>query len=235
MQTTIAIVSACISAAALLISTATFFWNKRKHNVEAQSAARSQLTNLIFELTNISVAFEQLRAAPAHADPNIVNMRRVLNSRRSFIVEYAERCIEKIDPVQVSSTELQIMAIACDGAGFMEKTEKYWNLAVERSATPESKVYHLRGFARFLFRQGKSELARDHYMQAITVPRAASDQQKYTNVETYIMWASVEKEFGYTEEARRQIQIAANEVQRLQHEPSRSELNRRIATFVEQL
>jgi tetratricopeptide (TPR) repeat protein len=219
--------SAIIACAALIVSVFNFRWTMKQKKSESVTSKRKLLTDLIYELLNVSTAFEQVRSNEANGQPQAIGVRRLLNSRRRFLVNYAEQVAAEIES-QVSDIEYQTIAIAWDSAGNREKAKIYWEKCVEASPSSAMRVYNLRGYARFLFGIGQIAQGRDIYNKATLVEHANLEAYRFDGIETLLMWAKAESEYDYNNEANRLIEMAKSEIERLSHAPSRQFLKNRI-------
>jgi tetratricopeptide (TPR) repeat protein len=227
MSTSSVEASAIVAGFALAVSLANFLWTVSQKKSDVQGGQRKQLTDLMFELTNISVAFEQINSSPNNNEIGAISMRRVLNSRRTFIAEYAERIAKDIDSL-VSSVEFRILAGAWDAAGDREKARKYWERAVERSANPAEKIYCLRGLAYFHYWNGNSAMGRERYREASQIELPNSDAYRTDQIDTYLFWANAEFRYEFVDEARRQLAVAIAEIGRVTNAGLRANLIGRI-------
>jgi hypothetical protein len=64
-------------------------------------------------------------------------------------------------------------------------------------------MQNLRGNARFQFSAGNAQLGRRKYQESLEMNLPDSDSLRRMRADTFAMWAQVEWEFGYIEEAKR--------------------------------
>jgi hypothetical protein len=221
------LLSALIACMALFVSVVNFHWTMKQKKSDSAASKRKLLTDLIYELLNVSTAFEQVRINEANGQARTIGLRRLLNSRRRFLVDYAERIASEIES-QVSDIEYQTIAVAWDNAGNREKAKIYWEKCVEASPSSGMQVYNLRGHARFLFGIGQIAQGRDVYNKATLVQHANIEAYRFDGIDTLLMWAMAESEYGYNNEASRLVLMAKSEAERLPHSPTRQALQDRI-------
>jgi tetratricopeptide (TPR) repeat protein len=154
-------------------------------------------------------------------------MRRVLNSRRRFLVDCADRLLLGIASL-VTDGEYQILAVAWDSVGDHEKARDCWAKCVERSPNDAMRIFNLRGYARYLYRIGQAATGRETYGKAVSIETADTDTARQTKADTYLMWAKTEEQYGYLDEARRLLAFGRNEIERVGFEPSRKQLRARV-------
>lgn len=142
--------------------------------------------------------------------------------QRRYLADHAEYLAKQI-PTLVSDIDYNVLAVAFDAIGDYEKAQVHWESCVRSSVSDPIRAMNLRGFARFLFFQGNTQLGRKKYAESLEIDLPDTDNVRRLRADTYALWARVEMEFGYAEEARRLASQARSTAQRIGHSGMREE------------
>jgi tetratricopeptide (TPR) repeat protein len=88
--------------------------------------------------------------------------------------------------------EYSLVAQALDIVGDIPEADRYWQDAVGASPSDYYRIVNKRGYADFLFRQGRHQAGRKQYEEAASILDNDSDFNKWTNGYTYQMWFNSE-------------------------------------------
>lgn len=83
----------------------------------------------------------------------------------------------------------------------------------------------------FLFGQGKYQLGRSNFEEALKIVVEDNDSYRRDITDTYLMWAKLEREHNNIDDAERAINSAKGACSRIGNKISREEMQRRIADF----
>jgi tetratricopeptide (TPR) repeat protein len=103
----------------------------------------------------------------------------------------------------VNDVEFAIIAQGLFIAGDQLQAEAFYEKAIKASPSPYYKVLNTRAYAGFLFHQGKYQMGRNTFQQALEILSDDSEFTKYTNGFTYQMWMVSEFNSHFGEEAER--------------------------------
>jgi tetratricopeptide (TPR) repeat protein len=216
-----------IASFALLVSLGVAFWTVWQKISDNAGTARKSFNEIIVELSNTAVRFEEIIAFDK--DRQLTNLRRVLNSRRRFLVVQAESILPHLAG-GISDIENQLLAIAWDSSGDHVKARHYWEKCVDASPTPQIRAFNLRGLARYLYRIGMPDLGRERYRESSILEVSWTKETYNHKIDTYLMWARTEIDHGYIEEAKRIFALAVADTDRVSFAPARREFHHRLAS-----
>ncbi len=161
------------------------------------------MTDIIAELTKVSIAYNQLDLDyPQSSEPTIINLRRNYSNQRRYLANHGEFLAGQI-PELTSDIDCIVLAAAFDSTGDYIRAQKFFELAVEKSPTNVLRMWNLRGLARFWFNQGNAQRGRKTYEESLQLPVPDTDSVRYNVADTYLLWSRIEDEYGYQDEAKR--------------------------------
>jgi hypothetical protein len=138
-----------LAGLAFFFSIASFILTFRQRAIEDQRNTRKALTDVIAELSKVSLAFNQLDFEhPGSTERSVVNFRRTYNGQRRYLANHGEFLAEQI-PTLTTDVDCVTLASAFDSAGDFVRAQKYFELSVNKSPTNIIRVWNLRGLARF--------------------------------------------------------------------------------------
>ena len=188
---------------AFIFSIASFILTFRQRAIEDRSSTRKALTDVIAELTNVSIAYNNLDLQhPGSVDQAIINLRRNYNNQRRYLANHGEFLATQI-PGLTSDIDYVSLAFAFQSGGDYAKAHKFYELAVDKSPNNVLKMWNLRALARFWFVQGNAALGRKIYQDALQLEVPDTDSLRHTVADTYLLWSRLEDEHGYVDEAKR--------------------------------
>ena len=179
-----------------IISLVVTFIQKRHQD---RLASRKALTDVIAAIAAGNIEMSKLWTLPA--TPDVVALRRGLNSQRRYLATHGDMLIAEI-PELVSDADHSLVADAFDAIGNIEKAETHWRHAVKRASGPLLRAVNLRGLAGFRFRLGRGQAAREAYREALASITDDDDRSRRERADTLVMWALAERDFGYADEAK---------------------------------
>jgi tetratricopeptide (TPR) repeat protein len=179
------------------------FFAFRQRATEDQRNTRKALTDVVAELTKVSIAYNQLDLQhPRSVDWAIINLRRNYNTQRRYLAIHGEFLAAQI-PELTSDIDCISLAYAFESSGDYTKAQKFYELAVEKSPTNVLKMWNLRALARFWFVLGNAERGRRTYEEALQLQKPDTDSLRQAVADTYLLWSRLEDEHGYLDEAKR--------------------------------
>jgi tetratricopeptide (TPR) repeat protein len=188
---------------AFIFSIASFILTFRQRAIEDRRSTRKALTDVVAELTNVSIAYNNLDLQhPGSVDQAIINLRRNYNNQRRYLANHGEFLATQI-PGLTSDIDYVSLAFAFQSGGDYAKAQKFYELAVDKSPNNVLKMWNLRGLARFWFVQGNAALGRKIYQDALQLEVPDTDSLRQTVADTYLLWSRLEDEHGYVDEAKR--------------------------------
>ncbi len=213
-----------ISVIALIVSIFSNFFQKAKEN---QRSIRKNLSDTLESVTKINFENSKLRKEGGSEEVEVVEMRRIYNSQRRILVAHADFLILKYDKI-VTEIDCNIMAGAYANIGDAQKAEFYWKKTIDKSESGPIKHMNLRGYALFLFRQGKIEVGRSKYKEALLIDLPDNDPTRILTTDTYLMWAAAEKNTNNKSEETKLINDAISTCSRIGNNNSRLQMEKRI-------
>jgi tetratricopeptide (TPR) repeat protein len=213
-----------ISILSLIIS---IFQKKR----ERDWTIRKNLSGTLENVTKINIEVAKLKQDNIlYASEDGVGLRRVYNSQRRILIAHADFLVTRYDLLATES-DCNVLAGAFDNIGDYEKSEIYWVKTIEKSRSNSIKHMNLRGYARFLFFQGKFQLGRSKFEEALKLYMPDTDANRRQVSDTYFMWATVEREFNNYPEVERLIRLGQSYCDRIGHLKMREEMKKRFEQF----
>lgn len=202
--------STILSAAALIVSIISATIAFQLQRSDSQRTARDQLSKTVTELINLNMKNRSAwNTAPKNRDAtyyqevsSIPQMAASITRQAVFLVNSGPEIVTDVDYVAIA----QGLMIVGDNV----LADTYMQNAIRKSPSDFYRIINLRGYADFLFGQGKHELAREKYHEALKVFNNDTDFNKMTNGYTYQMWMNSEFYNGFPAEAELQYQRALN-------------------------
>ncbi|HEY6898274.1 MAG TPA: hypothetical protein VI279_13515 [Rhodocyclaceae bacterium] len=196
------ILTVSLSAFAVAVALISFFMNYRQKHYENKRNVRKSLTEAIAELVEISIERNKLDIDKDIPLTQLTNLRRLMNSKRRYLANHVEFLIPEI-PELVTDIDYNVLAGAFEAIGDYDKSQQYWDACVDTSINPVIRMQNLRGSARFQFSLGNSQLGRRKYQESLEINLPDSDNLRRMRADTFAMWAQVELDYGYVDEAKR--------------------------------
>ncbi|HEX8456474.1 MAG TPA: hypothetical protein VF656_04055 [Pyrinomonadaceae bacterium] len=197
------VVTLIISSTALILSLISTVLTLRSKKYEVQRTIRDQVTELIGELIAIETERRKLAFdAGANKDELYFQTMSILNQKTSSLVRQAVYLINQ-EPLLITDIEYGTVAQSLTSAGDLPLADEYWRRAINASPSDYYKVLNRRGYAHFLFTQGRYEAGRKQFQEAVTVLDDTTDFNKLTNGYTYQGWMVSEAGVRQYDEAKR--------------------------------
>jgi tetratricopeptide (TPR) repeat protein len=218
-----------VAGAALIVSVINLIWNFRWRAFEHQGNTRKALTDVVDELTKVSIAYNRLELDyPKSTDVTVVNLRRNYNNRRRYLASHGEFLHGQI-PELTSDIDCIELAYAFASGGDDIKAQKFYELAVKKSPNDVLRMWNLRGFARFWFAQGNAQLGREAYEKSLKQQVPDKDSYRQMIADTYLMWSRLENEHGYGDEAKRVCALGQQEARRIVNSRMRERMLKQLS------
>lgn len=193
--------SIVISALALGVSIVSAVFSFRLQTANNNRSTREQLNETVRELIKLNDENNALWAVdPAQRDVSFFRRAGTIAQTATSLSRQAVYLAESV-PKLVTDVEFVMIAQALALAGDQLNADAYWQKGIEASPNEYYRIANIRGYADFLFRQGKHELGRSKYQQALKIFDNDTDFKKFTNAFTYQMWMVSEVANGFREEA----------------------------------
>jgi tetratricopeptide (TPR) repeat protein len=224
-------ISIGISSLALLLSIISLIITLLQKNKETKRTIRKNLSDTLENITKINIEFSKLKFDMAtYNTPSVIELRRNYNSQRRILIAHADYLVTENNDL-ATEIDCNLLAGAYSAIGDYLKADYYWVKTINKSQSNAIKHMNLRGYARFLFFQGKPQVGRSNYEQALKLDIADTDDNRRQITDTYIMWATVENEFNNETEAKRLIDLARGYSSRIGNKKMREEMDERINRF----
>ena len=182
------IISIAVSILAFLLSLVATTVSLVRKKFETNRAIRNELTDVLSELTKLSLEHEKLTSEKKNEPAYVQKISSIMNQRNAMLMQQAIFLVEQI-PKIVGSVDYNTIAFAHANAGDLIIAERFYRKAIE--ASKENAYYKalaMRSFAHFLFAQRRFEEARGQYTDSISLLHGGDDLVRYTNGFTYQSW-----------------------------------------------
>ncbi len=201
-------ISTIVSAAAIIVSLVSASIAYSLQRSDSKRSAREQLSKSVAELINLnsknystwSVEPEKRNAAYYQELGLISQIAASLTRQAVFLVNSFPQMVTDVDYVAIA----QGLMIVGDNV----LADTYMQNAISVSPSDFYRIINLRGYADFLFRQGRHEPAREKYQEALGILDNHTDFNKATNGYTYQMWMMSEFYNGFPAESDAHYQRA---------------------------
>lgn len=202
--------STIVSATAIIVSVISATIAFQLQRSDSRRSARDQLSKTVAELINLNSKNQRVWAtAPNNRDAAyyqelaaIPQMAASISRQAVFLVNSDPEIVTDVDYVAIA----QGLMIVGDNV----LADTYMQNAIHKSPSDFYRIINLRGYADFLFRQGRHESAREKYQEALKVFNNDTDFNKMTNGYTYQMWMNSEFYNGFPSEAELHYQRGVN-------------------------
>ncbi len=191
-----------ISSGALIFSLISFIIVLHYRKYEEERTIRKSLTDTISELSSLNLKNVKLKLEYPELTEDVINIRRRYNEQRRYLINHAEFLINQI-PNLATDIDYNIIATASNSVEDYDKANKFWEMCVAKSPNNTLKSMNLRGYARFLYFQGNSQLGRKKFEESLQLTLPDTDNIRRMKTDTYLMWAKTESDFSFSEEAKR--------------------------------
>jgi hypothetical protein len=195
---------------------------------ERTRTIRAQLTDVLGKLTTLSLDRAKFQHDAKDDQQYLDSVNAALGQQNGFLLDQAVFLSEQI-PELVTTYEFNTIAVADSDAGNIFRAEVHQLKAIDAAKTDLYKSQAIRGYAVFLFPQGRLSEGREQYRKAIEVLKGESNLVHWTNGMTYQMWAFSELNFARSpERANQYVESARKEYSAIDVEFMR---NRAIAAL----
>jgi tetratricopeptide (TPR) repeat protein len=225
-------ISIALSFAAFCFAIASFFVSYRQRGSENERSSRKALTDVVAELSKVNLAQAQIDLDhPGSTRPEIIAFKRNYTSQRRYLAYHGDFLCQQI-PDLINDIDAVAIASAFDSAGDLDRAERYFNVAVEKSPSNALRATNLRAIARFSFSQGQAAQGRALYEQALQQSLPDTDGFRRFTADTFMIWARVEKDNGFGAESVRVTERAISAANRIGNANSRNDMLKAIAEAV---
>lgn len=181
-------ITIAISSLALLVSLTSALIAIRRQRQQMRTTLRDQLSDIAQELIKTMAENSVLQSEPVdRRDSQFFAKSSSFSLKLSSLARQANALMEQ-DRTLAFDVEHSVLAQALDVVGDSPAADQNWQAAVQASPSPYYRIINKRGYADFLFRQGRHEAGRNEYEEALSLWENSSDFKKATNGYTYQMW-----------------------------------------------
>ena len=213
------------SFAALIISIVSNFIQKNK---ETERQIRKNLSETLEGIVKVNMESTFLkRDATIYNSENSLELRRLYNTQRRILIVHADYLAKRYDHL-LTDIDCNIIANAFSFISDYVKADDYWKKTIEKSNSNAMRHMNLRGYARFLYMQGKKEVGRAKYNEALQVELENTDGNRREKTDTYITWAKTERDFNNPEEAGRLLEEAKISCSQISQRKMREDMEEQI-------
>lgn len=195
-----------ISALALGVSIMSALYSFHLQQAENKRSTREQLNGTVRELIKLNdeaatnwTVDPAKRDAAFHQHVSTITQTIASLSRQAI---YLSNYLADYDPKLITDVEFITIAQGLVNAGDQLTADDYWQKGIKASPTEYYRIVNIRGYADFLFRQGKYAIGRSFYQQVLKIFDNDTDFHKYTNAYTYQMWMVSEAANNFREDAK---------------------------------
>lgn len=221
-------VATILSGIAIIISIISAIASFSQNESNSERTVRDQLTATVSELIKLNSSNARLLATPRNQQDMMYFQEMSTNSQMAasitrqsvFLVEKHPKVATDVDYVAIA----QGLMIVGDNV----LADTFMRTAIDKSPSDFYKIINLRGYASFLFGQGKHELGRNMYKKAVEIFDNDTDFNKQTNAYTYQMWMNSEGWSGFPQESEIFYQRAINIAKSISVEPMKQNILRGI-------
>ena len=200
--------SSVLSAIAIIVSVASALIAYSLQKSDSQRSAREQLSKSVAELINLnSKNYHIWSTAPEHRNANYYQEISAISQIAASMTRQAVFLVDSF-PDMVTDVDCVAIAQGLTLVGDNVLADTFMQHAISKSPSDFYRIINLRGYADFLFRQGRHEPAREKYQEAVKIFDNDTDFNKATNGYTYQMWMSSEFYSGFASESESHYQRA---------------------------
>lgn len=221
------LIAPVLSGLALMLSAAAFIFTVLIQTKERRRNIRQTLSTALSDLARINVETSKLKKDEKESTPETVRIRKNYNSQRGTLVSGADFLMNENSKI-VTDADCELMAITYDDIGNTKKAEEYWLMAIKHAPNPTQTHLHQRDYAAFLFDNNREQDGRKYFEQAIGADINDTDENLRCLIDTYLMWALLEKNFGNDNEFNRLMDEAKSACQNIKHRGKKQDMTRLI-------
>jgi tetratricopeptide (TPR) repeat protein len=224
------IMSPVLSACAFILSLGAFIFTVFIQSKERTRNIRQTLSSSLSEIASINIAVTKLQKDEKEASAELVRMIKNYNSQRGTLISAADFLMQQNEKT-ITGPDYQLMALTYDDLEDIPKAEEYWGKAIENASGPPQKHLFQRDYAAFLFNNNREEDGRKYFEESLKVNLSSTDDEYRYLVDTYVTWATLEKNFGNDNEFDRLIKEAYSQCKKIRHH----EKNAQMCNLVDKL
>jgi len=216
-----------LSACAFILSLGAFIFTVFMQSKERTRNIRQTLSSSLSELAGINVAVSQLIKDEKESSPQLARIIKNYNSQRGTMVSAADFLINQNDKF-ITGADYQLMAMTYDDLEDIPKAEEYWLKAIDHAAGPPQQHIFQRDYATFLFNNNQDKKGREFFERSLRVQLSNTDDEHRYLADTYVTWASLERNFGNDQEFERLVTEAYSECKKIKHRRKNAEMCRLV-------
>jgi tetratricopeptide (TPR) repeat protein len=181
-------IAIALSSLALILSLVSTVVAIRRQKTQMRTTIRDQLSSIVQELITTLVENRILQSEEvAKRDALFYGKSSAFSLKLSSLARQASALVAE-EPNIVFDVEFAVIAQALDVVGDIPEADRNWQAAVAASPSDYYKIVNKRGYADFLFRQGRHQPGRKQYEESLGILDNNSDFNKWTNGYSYQMW-----------------------------------------------
>lgn len=181
-------ITLAISIVALGLSLISAVISTRGQSTQLRTTIRDQLASIVQEIITTLAENRLLQSEDvAKRDALFYSKSSAFSFKLSSLARQAAALIEYDEEIGFD-VEFAAIAQAFDVVSDIPRAEGFWQNAVGASPSDYYRIINRRGYADFLFRQGRHSDGRTQYEEALAILDNDSDFNKWTNGYTYQMW-----------------------------------------------
>jgi tetratricopeptide (TPR) repeat protein len=216
-----------LSAMAFILSSAAFVFTVFFQLKERKRNIRQTLSTALSDIARINVEISILKKDEKESTPETILVRKNYNSQLGAIASGADYLIKQNENL-VTDADCELMAITYDDLGDIKRSEEYWLQAIKSATNPSQLHIHLRDYATFLFNNNQEKKGRMFYEKSLSVTMNDTDDDLRYMADTYLIWASLERNFNNKRECDRLIKEAYALCNKIQHKEKGAEMKKLI-------
>ena len=218
------LISPVLSGMAFLLSAAAFIFTVIIQLKERRRNLRQTLSTSLSDIARINVEVAKLKSEKKESTTESIKVRKSYNSQRGTLASVADFLIKENRKL-VTDADCELMAMTYDDLGDLLKAREYWEQAIRQAPTATQKHLHQRDYAAYHFDHNQESEGRDLFEASLKCDLSDTDDNARYLCDTYLIWASLEKNFGHKEEADRLINEAKAQCARIRHRGKNQEMS----------
>lgn len=200
-----------ISVVALIFSFGTTYVSNERIKSQDIQALKSELRGVLQQLSSIPFKHSEVSTKYSNDNRTLGTLTGSLNQEQNLLASHAAEIIKKLPLDKVTSIERYSVGLALVPSSLEQAIVLYksaYDLAEDFSTAIAAK----RGVATGYFSLGQPENGRRHFQEALGIfskfPEYDESFINGVNVDTLIVWAKSEADFGYIDNAKTKFEEA---------------------------
>jgi tetratricopeptide (TPR) repeat protein len=205
-----------IAAVALIVPTLSAWHSRSNKRAEDTRSVRSQMNELVTKIIDVQMQNQkEYREALKKNELEEWQLQSSITNQKLISFARIAVFLDNQGVLESSDTEYYTIAQAL-AAGGDPLADAYWTKAIQSAPNPLYQIFNRRGYADYLFSQGRPKEAQDMYQSCLRILKDDSDFTRYTDGYTYRMWGVSERAWGSALEAEAKFANAQEKYQQIQ-------------------